>query len=158
MKRAILSASVILLCLILGTTAIAELDLGALNDELFLSAKQAVRAIDQGDWESAASLIGGLSSAELKAFVSSNFSQFDGHAQTDVAVALWNGSLWALAIPLRIPDDPGTETFVLTGDGSGFGGYLFARWSQIEQKLASCDYAVWNREYLPGGLMYLEKD
>lgn len=135
---------------LLAAGALAENAVPALNGQLFEDAKDALVMFENGDYASAAELLGFADAAELEKFITGNYKTFGNGVQTSVSVAWYSGSSWRLAVPLYEPASPDVETLVLTTistDASAFYGYVYAPWSDVESALAECDYVIWNEEY-----------
>lgn len=134
----------------LTACALAEGGVTTLNGQLFQDAKDALVMFENGDYSSAAELLGFADAAELEKFITGNYETFGNGVQTAVSVAWYNGSSWQLAVPLYEPATPDVETLVLTTistDASAFYGYMYAPWSEVEAALTECDYVIWNEEY-----------
>lgn len=158
MKKAILSLILIALTI---TCASAESEVRALDEQLFMQAKEALTLFEAQDYTSAAELLDFGDAQELERFVAGNYTTFGSGVQTTVSVAWWNGSAWMLAVPLYEPSQPEVETLVLItniNDGSGFGGYQYSIWGDVEASLAHCDYVIWNEEYVPASKVIIYQD
>ena len=139
----------VLICLLIGSTALA----GApkLSDNLFSSAKKAVRYLASGEYERLVTLLPfsdvAPSASEWERFAD-NYSDMS-HIQSDYAVAFLTGSTWVVAVPLQVPDSGSVEVLALSSeDGETFSGYRYATWKQVEKACGDSKRVVWNEEYV----------
>ena len=151
MKLRLIVCAALVACLLLGTVALA--DAPTLSEKLFSSAKQAVGYLSSGEYERLVTLLPfsdvAPSASEWASFAE-NYADLS-NPQSDYAVALWTGSVWAVAVPIQVPDSGSVEVLALSSeDGSTFSGYRYGTWSQVEKALGDSDRVIWNKEYVPG--------
>ena len=160
MKR--LFAIIYMAALLVCACASAESAVIELNEQLFADAKTALTLFEAGDYESAAALLQFADVEALEKFISGNYLTFgDAPVQTEVSVAWWTGSAWAIAVPLYEPADGEVETLVLitnSTDCASFCGYAYALWSDVETAFTQCDYVIWNEEYIADESMVIYMD
>lgn len=124
---------------------------GTLPEELFTSAKEALRLMSYGQYGSALEALGfsADSAEDFKLFADANFTSLAEGVQTDVAVACLTDEYgWLLAIPLWEPDATDVDTFVLhTSDEVSFDRYTSSTWGFIEQLLTQSTDTIWYNSY-----------
>lgn len=156
-KRVAMLFAALALSLSLCACAAAEAGVPSIDDRMFKDAKQALVYFDAGDYDSAAALVGFADAEELRKFVEGNFTSIGNGVQSEVSVAYWTGSAWELAVPVAEPSGSDVEVLILiTSDGVSFSGYSYATWGDVEEEYATCDYVVWNEEYVPNMLQIVE--
>lgn len=149
-KRVATLLAALALSLSLCACAAAEAGVPSIDDRMFKDAKQTLVYFDAGDYDSAAALVDFADADELRKFVEGNFTTIGNGVQSEVSVAYWTGSAWELAVPVSEPSAENVEVLILvSSDGKSFSGYSYADWGDVEEKYASCDYVVWNEEYVP---------
>ncbi len=149
-KRVAMLFVALVLSLSLCACAAAETGVPSIDDRMFKDAKQVLVYFDAGDYDSAAALVGFADAKELRKFVEGNFTSIGSGVQSKVSVAYWTGSAWELAVPVAEPNGSDVEVMILvTSDGESFSGYSYSTWGDVEEEYATCDYVVWNEEYIP---------
>ncbi len=150
MKRAI---SLLLVVLLMASTAALASEIPQINGGLFVCAKQALVHLVSGEYERLVTLLPfsdvSPSAAEWQSFVEGNFTTLPDAAQTKYSVAYWTGNVWKLAIPVSEPVNDSIETLVLTSpDGTAFSGYGYCTWAEVKGEYLFASYVTWNEEYL----------
>jgi hypothetical protein len=147
------------LCAALLAAAPLIASAGALNEQLFDDAKEALTLISYGEYQKA---LGKLNfsgepptAAEFEDFVCFDLDAALTQAvQTDVAVCFRRNKKFWLAIPVEEPTRRDVETLLLSSsDGERFDGYRAARWDDVNKWVGQDAKAVWNEPYDPGTLV-----
>ena len=158
MKRIIALFLSAALLTVMAAAALAEVP--QISGGMFSAAKSALTCLASGEYERLVTLLPfsgeAPSASEWKRFAEGNFSGLSG-AQTEYAVAWWNGSAWKLAVPVSEPDHDVDVLVLTSSDGAVFDGYGYATWSRVQSGYSSADYVVWDREYI-GGSPTVKKD
>lgn len=156
-KTVVLCVMTLIMSLSLCACATAEADVPSIDEGMFGDAKQALAYFDAGDFDSAAALVECADAQELQNFVEGNFQAIGAGVQSKVSVAYWTGSVWELAVPVAEPDEENVEVLILlTSDGKSFSGYSYATWGDVKAEYETCDYVVWNEEYISDALRIIE--
>lgn len=147
---------VLLLALALLVSCVLSASAQELSDTMFENAKEAVSLISYGEFGKAIKKLNSsafsMDESDLKSYIKANCrSIFDRSVQRDVAVAWYDGSVWALAVPFEAPDDDAVGALVFySSDGAAFDDMAYMNWGDVVSAYTSGSDVHWNVAYEAG--------